>query len=65
MIETITANLDTWTTEELLGEVMRRSAGDRNALDRVQLTAMLAILEDCDQKGTHPNHWHIAETALD
>ncbi len=60
-MDTTIADLGTWTTEELLGEVLRRSAGDRHALDRVQVTAMLAILDDCDQRGMHPAHWHAPE----
>lgn len=51
-MDTPRANLDKWTTEELLGEVLSRSAGDRAALDRVQLTTLHAILNDCDRKGT-------------
>jgi hypothetical protein len=42
--------LDTWTTDELLTEVRYRSAGDRPALDRIQVTTMRALFNDCDQK---------------
>jgi hypothetical protein len=45
-----TNHLDTWTTDELLKEVLHRSAGDRPALDRIQRTTMRAVLSDCDQK---------------
>ena len=58
MMDTPRANLVEWTTEELLGEVLSRSAGDRAALDRVQVTAMRAILDDCDERGEQPDHWH-------
>jgi hypothetical protein len=50
-------DLDTWTTDELLTEVLLRSAGDRPALDRIQVTTVRALLNDCDQKadaGTEP-----------
>lgn len=52
-----TDHLDTWTTDELLTEVLHRSEGDRPALDRIQATTMRAVLNDCDQKaddGPHP-----------
>lgn len=45
-----TNQLDTWTTDELLTEVLHRSAGDRPALDRIQVSTMRAVLNDCDQK---------------
>jgi hypothetical protein len=54
---TQTPDLNTWTTEELLSEVLGRSAGDRPALDRIQVLTMRALLSDCDQKadaGTPP-----------
>ena len=44
------ADLDRWTTDELLAEVLSRSAGDRSALDRIQVSTMRALLDDCDQK---------------
>ena len=62
---TLTATLDTWTTEELLGEVLSRSAGDRAALDRVHVTTMRAILDDCDQRGAQSDHWHARVAAVD
>lgn len=52
-------NLDAWTTDELLEEVLRRSAGDRPTLDLIQATIMRALLNDCDQKAdadTSPGH---------
>jgi hypothetical protein len=42
--------LDTWTTDELLTEVLSRNAGNRPALNRIQVTTMRAVLNDCDQK---------------
>jgi hypothetical protein len=56
-METPMKDLDTWTTDELLTEVLYRSAGDRPALDRIQVTTMRALLNDCDLKadaGTQP-----------
>jgi hypothetical protein len=56
-MKTPVKDLDTWTTDELLTEVLGRSAGDRPALDRIQITTMRALLNDCDQKadaGTQP-----------
>ena len=56
-MKTPVKDLDTWTTDELLTEVLCRSAGDRPALDRIQATTVRALLNDCDQKadaGTKP-----------
>jgi hypothetical protein len=56
-MKTPVKDLDIWTTDELLTEVLCRSAGDRPALDRIQVTTMRAMLSDCDQKanaGTQP-----------
>jgi hypothetical protein len=56
----IVKNLDDWTTDELLAEVLDRSAGDRPALDRIQAKTMRALLNDRDQKadaGSQPSHW--------
>jgi len=39
-----------WTTDELLAEVFRRSAGDRPALQHLQLTAIRALLAEGDRK---------------
>jgi hypothetical protein len=63
-MDTPTTNLGNWTTEELLGEVLSRGAGDRAALDRVQVTTMRAILDDCDKKGAQPDHWHVGATPI-
>ncbi len=49
-MKTSVKNMDAWTTEELLKEVLDRSAGDRSALDHIQTTAVRALLNDCDQK---------------
>ncbi len=49
-MKTLMKNLDTWTSDELLTEVLYRSAGDRPALDRIQVTTMRALLKDCDEK---------------
>ena len=69
MKATLTAPLDRWTTGELLAEVLERSAGDRPALDHIQVTIMQALLEDCDQKadtetGTQSGHRHTETTGL-
>lgn len=53
-----TKDLNTWTTDELLTEVLHRSAGDRPALDRIHVATMRAQLNDSDQKadaGTQPD----------
>jgi len=47
---TTTKELDTYTTDELLTEVLDRSAGDRPALDRISATTIQAVLNDCDEK---------------
>lgn len=49
-MKTLMKNLDAWTTDELLAELLRRSTGDRPALDRIQATIMRALLNNCDQK---------------
>ena len=61
---TPTADLERWTTDELFAEVLSRSAGDRSALDRIQVTTMRAFLDDCDQKNARPDHWHADTDAL-
>ena len=61
-MKTLMKDLDTWTTDELLAEVLDRSAGDRPALDRIKVTTMRALLDDCDQKadaGTQPATGHV------
>ena len=45
-----TKDLKPFTSEELLTEVLDRSAGDRPALDRISATTMRAVLSDCDEK---------------
>ncbi len=69
MKATLTTPLDRWATDELVAEVLRRSAEDRPALDRLQATIMRARLDDCDRKadtetGTRSGHWHVEATAL-
>jgi hypothetical protein len=56
--------MDEWTTDELLGEVLSRSADDRAALDRVQVTTMRAILDVCDRENAESDHWHSGAAAL-
>ena len=41
-----------WTTDELLAEVLKRSAGDRPALQLLQLTTIRALLAEGDRKGS-------------
>jgi hypothetical protein len=41
-----------WTTDELLAEVLRRSAGDRPALQSLQLTTIRALLAEGDRKAS-------------
>jgi hypothetical protein len=55
-MDTRAADLDRWTTDELLAEVLSRSAGDRSALDRIQVSTMRALLDDCDQKRGTQRH---------
>ena len=42
--------LNKWTTDELLSEVLGRSAGDRPKLNHIQAMIMRALLDDCDQR---------------
>ena len=39
-----------WTTDELLAEVFKRSAGDRPALQLLQMTTIRALLAEGDRK---------------
>ena len=39
----------TWTTDELMAEVLKRSAGDRRALDALSATILRALLAECDR----------------
>lgn len=69
MKATLTTPLDRWATDELVAEVMKRSAGDRPALDHLQSTILRALLDDCDRQadtavGAQSRHWHIGATAL-
>jgi len=50
MNATLTNHLEGWTTDELLVEVLKRSAGSRRALDFVQATTLRALLQECDRK---------------
>jgi len=50
MMDTPTANLDGWATDELFAEVLSRSVGDRSALDLLKVRIIRALLDDCDQK---------------
>ncbi|HEY8765838.1 MAG TPA: hypothetical protein VIP09_01025 [Dehalococcoidia bacterium] len=66
-MKTVMKDLDTWTTDELLTEVLYRSEGDRPALDRIQVTTMRALLNDCDQKadaGTQPSTGHAGPLSI-
>ena len=47
---TRTKDLKPFTSDELLTEVLDRSAGDRPALDRISETTIRAVLNDCDEK---------------
>jgi hypothetical protein len=56
-MEMYTPNLSRWTTEELVGEVMRRSAADAGALKALQTVVIRARLAEGDQRfagGTQP-----------
>lgn len=57
-MDTPTANLNNWTTEELLGEVLSRRVGDRAELNRDQVTTIRAILNDYDEGATRSIYWH-------
>jgi len=48
--EDLMDDLGGWTTDELLAEVFRRSAGDRPALQLLQLTTIRALLAEGDRK---------------
>jgi hypothetical protein len=47
---TIAVGLESWATDDLLAEVLRRSAGDKSALDRIQATTMRTLLNHADGK---------------
>ena len=56
-MEVFTPNLSRWTTEELVGEVIRRSAGDGGALQALQIVVIRARLAEGDRRfacGTQP-----------
>lgn len=63
-MDTATVGLDRWTTDELLAEVLTRSAGDRSSLDLIQVATIRAILDDCDDKGTQSDRWRAVPTAI-
>ena len=48
--EDLMDDLGGWTADELLAEVFRRSAGDRPALQLLQLTTIRALLAEGDRK---------------
>jgi hypothetical protein len=48
--ETLAKDLGGWTTDELLAEVLERSAGDRPAFQLLQATIIRALLTDSDRK---------------
>jgi len=69
MKATMGTQLNRWTADELLAEVLQRSTGDRPALNDIQVTIMRALLEDCDRKagantGTQSGHSPTEEKAL-
>jgi hypothetical protein len=49
-METLTHNLSGWTSEDLLDEVVRRSAADGAALRLVEATVIRARLAEIDRK---------------
>ena len=49
-MEMFTPNLSRWTTEELIGEVMRRTASDASALEVLQATVLRARLSEGDRR---------------
>jgi hypothetical protein len=56
-MELFTPNLSRWTTEELVGEVIRRSAADGGALHALQTVVIRARLAEGDRRfggGTQP-----------
>ena len=48
-METLAKDLGGWTTDELLAEVVERSAGDRPALQLLQATMIRALLAEGDR----------------
>lgn len=50
MKATLATQLNTWTTDELLTEVLNRSAWDRPTLDHIQGRVIRALLQHCDRK---------------
>jgi len=49
-MEMFTLNMSRWTTEELLGEVMRRTASDAPALYALQTVVLRARLAEGDRR---------------
>ena len=49
MNATFTNHLESWSTDELLAEVLNRSAGSRRELDILQTTILRALLNECDR----------------
>ncbi len=47
---TLTNDLDGWASGDLLAEVLRRSAGDRPALQLLQAMTIRALLADSDRE---------------
>jgi len=49
-MDSLPNNLDRWTTDELLAEVLNRNAADRPALRLVHKTIIDALLTESDLK---------------
>ena len=49
-MEMFTPNLSRWTTDELLGEIMRRTASDASALEALQTVVLRARLAEGDRR---------------
>jgi hypothetical protein len=49
MNDTLTYSLSRWTTDELINEVIKRSAGSRRALNILHVTTLRALLNQSDR----------------
>ena len=49
-MDSLPNNLDRWTTDELLAEVLSRSAADRPALELLHKTIIGALLTESDRQ---------------
>lgn len=52
LMGTLVNDLDRWTSDELIAEVLKRGAVDRPALQHLQTAVIRALLAEGDRKAT-------------